>query len=76
VPAGWYVDLYRSSSYPDTPYRTVRTGSGGTFSIDDVDAPEVYVIEARPTRGSDPRGSKTIQLAASEQRSVTVRADP
>ena len=28
VPAGWYVDLYRSSGYPDDPYRTVRTSRG------------------------------------------------
>ena len=75
VPAGWYVDLYRSSSYPDNPYRTVRTGAGGTFSFPDVDAPEVYVVEVRPTRGSQPVGSRTIQVAASEQKVVTVRAD-
>jgi type II secretory pathway pseudopilin PulG len=76
VPAGWYVDLYRSSSYPDDPYRTVRTSAGGTFTFEDVDAPEVYVIEVRPTRGSAPLGSRTVQIAASEQRTITVKADP
>lgn len=75
VPAGWYVDLYRSSTYPDTPVRTVRTTATGTFRFDDVDAPEVYVVEARPTRGSAPLGSRTVQLAASEQRDITLRAD-
>ena len=75
VPAGWYVDLYRSSTYPAAPYRTVRTGTGGTFSFPDVDAPEVYVIEVRPTRGSQPEGSRTIQVAASEQKTTTVRVD-
>jgi hypothetical protein len=75
VPAGWYIDLYRSSSYPDEPYRTVRTSAGGTFTFDDVDAPEVYVVEVRPTRGSAPLGSRTVQLAASEQRTITVKAD-
>jgi type II secretory pathway pseudopilin PulG len=75
VPAGWYVDLYRSSGYPDDPYRTVRTSAGGSFTFDDVDAPEVYVIEVRPTRGSAPQGSRTVQLAASEQRTITVKAD-
>lgn len=76
VPAGWYVDLYRSSSYPETPYRTVRTTSGGAFAFPDIDAPEVYVVEARPTRGSAPLGSRTLQIAASEQRTITLRADP
>jgi len=75
VPAGWYVDLYRSSGYPDESYRTVRTDSSGRFTFDDIDAPEVYVIEVRATRGSAPRGSRTIQLKASEQRSITLRAD-
>lgn len=75
VPAGWYVDLYRSSTYPENPYRTVRTSANGTFLFEDVDAPEVYVVEARPTRGSAPLGSRTVQLAASEQRDITVRAD-
>ncbi|GAA4711878.1 carboxypeptidase regulatory-like domain-containing protein [Nocardioides conyzicola] len=76
VPAGWYVDIYRSSSYPDDPYRTVRTNAQGKFAFDDIDAPEVYVIEVRPTRGSAPLGSRTVQLAASEQRIITVKADP
>jgi hypothetical protein len=76
VPAGWYVDIYRSSSYPDDPYRTVRTSANGTFAFEDIDAPEVYVIEVRPTRGSAPQGSRTVQIAASEQRTITVKADP
>jgi hypothetical protein len=76
VPAGWYVDLYRSSGYPDDPYRTVRTNADGKVTFDDVDAPEVYVIEVRSTRGGAPLGSGTIQLAASEQRSITVKARP
>ncbi|MET0524662.1 MAG: carboxypeptidase regulatory-like domain-containing protein [Nocardioides sp.] len=75
VPAGWYVDLYRSSSYPDDPYRTVRTSATGTFAFDDIDAPEVYVIEIRSSRGSAPQGSRTVQLAASEQRTITMKAD-
>jgi 5-hydroxyisourate hydrolase-like protein (transthyretin family) len=75
VPAGWYVDLYRSSDYPEDPYRTVRTNASGHFEFDDVDAPEVYVIEVRPTRGSAPQGSRTVQLGASEQRTVTLRAE-
>jgi 5-hydroxyisourate hydrolase-like protein (transthyretin family) len=76
VPAGWYVDLYRSSDYPDDVYRTVRTDADGEFTFNDVDAPEVYVIEVRPTRGSAPLGSRTIQIAASEQRTITVKANP
>lgn len=75
VPAGWYVDLYRSSAYPTLPYRTVRTGAGGTFSFANVDAPEVYIVEVRPTRGSEPAGSRTVQVAASEQKVVVVKAD-
>lgn len=77
VPAGWYVDLYRSSTYPEDPYRSVRTNARGEFEFLDVDAPEVYVIEARPTRGSAPLGSRTIQVEASDQRSlIIVKADP
>ncbi|GAA1762223.1 hypothetical protein GCM10009795_005870 [Nocardioides hankookensis] len=75
VPAGWYVDIYRSPDYPDDPYRTVRTNAAGHFEFDDVDAPEVYVIEVRPTRGSAPQGSRTVQLAASEQRTINLRAE-
>ncbi|KQW45985.1 hypothetical protein ASC77_18950 [Nocardioides sp. Root1257] len=75
VPAGWYVDIYRSSDYPDDPYRTVRTNASGHFDFEDVDAPEVYVIEVRPTRGSAPQGSRTVQLGASEQRTITLRAE-
>ncbi|MDF1603297.1 carboxypeptidase regulatory-like domain-containing protein [Nocardioides sp. YIM 152315] len=76
VPAGWYVDLFRASTYPEDPYRTVRTAADGTFSFPDVDAPEVYIVEVRPTRGSSPSGSRTVQLAASDQRTITVRAEP
>jgi hypothetical protein len=75
VPAGWYVDLYRSSAYPELPYRTVRTGPGGTFAFPDVDAPEVYIVEARPTRGALPQGSRTVQIAASEPKVIVVRVD-
>ncbi len=76
VLAGWYVDLYRSSDYPDDPYRSVRTNADGKFEFLDVDAPEVYVIEVRPTRGSAPMGSRTVPIGASEHPSIIVKADP
>ncbi len=76
VPAGWFVELYRASTYPTDVYRVVQTGAEGKFRFDDIDAPEVYVVQVRATRGGAPRGSKTVQLSASQQLSITVTADP
>jgi hypothetical protein len=66
VDAGWVVELYRSSDYPSDVYRTTTTRTGGTFSFDDVDAPDTYVVQVRPTKGSSPTGSTTLQLDASQ----------
>jgi hypothetical protein len=67
VPAGWIVELYRVSSYPTTVYRSTTTRAGGLFEFGNLDAPETYVVQARPTRGSAPAGSSTLQLNASQR---------
>ncbi len=67
VGAGWTVELFRASSYPGTVYRSTTTVEGGAYSFGDLDAPETYIIQARPTRGSTPAGSLTVQLLPSYQ---------
>jgi hypothetical protein len=67
VGPGWVVELYRVGGYPSTVYRTTTTRTGGTFDFSNVDAPETYVVQVRPTRGSAPAGSSTLQLRASQR---------
>lgn len=76
VGSGWVVELYRSSEYPTEVYRRVVTDAEGAFDFGPVDAPEVYVAQARRTRGSAPAGSRTFRLRTSEQRTaLTVTVD-
>jgi 5-hydroxyisourate hydrolase-like protein (transthyretin family) len=50
---GWIVDLYQSGQYPDgEPYRTTTIlDDAGHFRIDDVDAPQTYLIAVRRASG-------------------------
>lgn len=66
VGPGWVVELYRASSYPSQVYRRTTTRAGGVFDFASLDAPETYVVQVRPTAGSAPAGSSTLQLDASE----------
>ncbi len=75
VGAGWFVEIYRSSGYPGTLYRTTKTDASGSFTFDDVDAPEAYVIQVRRTEGSSPAGSVSVQVGRSKSVHVTVKAD-
>ncbi|MEO9325447.1 carboxypeptidase regulatory-like domain-containing protein [Nocardioides sp. C4-1] len=65
---GWVVQLSRSSEYPRSVYREVTTGADGTFTFDDVDAPQSYVVTARRTAGGAIRASKTVTV----RRSTTI----
>jgi hypothetical protein len=67
VSPGWIVELYRVSSYPTTVYRSTTTRAGGVFDFGNLDAPETYVVQVKPTRGSAPAGSTTLQLNASQR---------
>ncbi|HST48343.1 carboxypeptidase regulatory-like domain-containing protein [Jatrophihabitans sp.] len=64
---GWVVQLYLASQYPTVIARTVTTDSSGRYVLPDVDAPQSYVIEARPTASGAAQGSVTRQINASEQ---------
>jgi Carboxypeptidase regulatory-like domain len=64
---GWQVVLYLASQYPTVVARTVLTNATGHYLLSDVDAPESYVIEARPTASAAPLGSVTVQIDASQQ---------
>ncbi|WP_139983175.1 carboxypeptidase regulatory-like domain-containing protein [Nocardioides litoris] len=67
---GWVVQLYRSSEYPGTPYRTTTTKAGGVFSFTDVDAPQSYVAVVRRTAGGAARASTTFTVDRSQTKSV------
>jgi hypothetical protein len=62
---GTEVDLYLTTQYPATVYRSTTTGPDGSYSFSGVDAPQAYVVEARNTT-TGPLGSGTIVLAASQ----------
>lgn len=77
VGSGWVVEIYRSSQYPDAPYRaSVRTANDGSYSFEDIDAPEAYIIQVRRTRGSAASGSTTVQVDPSESAVANVRVRP
>lgn len=69
---GWVVQLYLASQYPTVITRTVTTDSAGRYVLADVDAPQSYVIEARPTASAAAQGSVTRQINASEQLTVDI----
>jgi len=72
VGPGYQVYLYRSADYPSVVYKQTVTGAGGTFSFTNLDAPETYVVEVRPTAASAPTGSTALQLVASQDLSTVV----
>ena len=69
---GWVVQLYLASQYPTVVTRTVTTDSSGRYVFSDVDAPQSYVIEVRPTASAAPQGSVTREIDASEQLTVDI----
>lgn len=72
IRAGWEVRLYLATQYPTVVTRTTTTGSDGSYKFSDVDAPQSYVIEVRPTPASAPQASVTKQLNASQQLIVNI----
>ncbi len=69
---GWQVHLYLASPYPTVIARTATTDGAGRYVLPDVDAPQSYVIEARPTASAAPQGSVTHEIDASEQLTVDI----
>ena len=69
---GWQVVLYLASQYPTVTARTVITDATGHYLLSDVDAPESYVIEARPAASAAPLGSVTVQIDASQQLTANI----
>ncbi|UMG91034.1 carboxypeptidase-like regulatory domain-containing protein [Nocardioides sp. TF02-7] len=76
VAEDYLVELFRASDYPSVVYRTTRTDDRGSYTFDDVDAPEVYVVQVRRTQGSAPIGSANVTVSASEQAGRDVRVSP
>jgi len=72
VRPGWQVQLYLASQYPTVIARSVTTDSSGHYVLADVDAPQSYVIEARPTASSAAQGSVTREINASQQLTVDI----
>jgi type II secretory pathway pseudopilin PulG len=72
VRPGWQVQLYLAAQYPTVIARTVTTDSAGRYVLPDVDAPQSYVIEARPTASAAAQGSVTREIDASQQLSVDI----
>ncbi len=71
----YYVAVYRSSDYPALSYREGYTTGAGTLEIDDVDAPEVYVVQVSRGPLTEPLGSAQVTVKASETSPVKVRID-
>ncbi|MDQ1720765.1 MAG: hypothetical protein QOI26_499 [Pseudonocardiales bacterium] len=69
---GWQVQLYLASQYPTVITRSVTTDSAGRYVLSDVDAPQSYVIEARPTASAAAQGSVTREINASQQLIVDI----
>jgi hypothetical protein len=72
VRPGWQVQLYLASQYPTVIARSVTTDSAGRYVLADVDAPQSYVIEARPTASTASQGSVTREINASQQLTVDI----
>ncbi len=63
--AGYLVDLYVSTSYPNTVTATATTGADGTYTFTGVDAPQAYVLSVR-SPSSGPLATGTIALQPSQ----------
>ncbi|HET8718654.1 MAG TPA: carboxypeptidase-like regulatory domain-containing protein [Nocardioidaceae bacterium] len=73
--AGWTVQLYRADQFPQVVAATVKTDAKGAFTFDGIEAPQAYVLVARPTPNSPAAGSVTSQVEASEQQQVRIEVD-
>lgn len=60
------VLVYRADDYPDGVTASTITGTGGTFSIDGLDAPESYIVEFRVPAGGSAVASRTVELRPGE----------
>ena len=63
--AGYLVDLYVSTSYPNTVTATATTAADGTYTFTGVDAPQAYVLSVR-SPSSGPLATGTIALQPSQ----------
>jgi 5-hydroxyisourate hydrolase-like protein (transthyretin family) len=72
---GWTVILYKATDYPTVQKAVTTTAApDGSFSFPDIDAGN-YIVEVRPTPGSVPVASQTATVLASDDVSITIRAD-
>ena len=72
VGAGYVVQLYRATDYPNVVYATTHTNLSGTYTFFDLDAPEAFVIQVRRTRGGVPLGTATVQIEPSADKTQNV----
>ncbi|HTZ43949.1 MAG TPA: carboxypeptidase-like regulatory domain-containing protein [Jatrophihabitans sp.] len=70
--SGWVVNLYLAGQYPTVVARTVTTDRSGRYVLTDVDAPQSYVLEARPSPSAAPQGSVTEQIDPSQQLTANI----
>ncbi|MCU1595533.1 MAG: hypothetical protein JWO12_2925 [Frankiales bacterium] len=69
--AGATVRLYLASGYPDTVLQTITTGADGVARFTQLDAPARYVVDYSKS-GTGPQASKTLELAESDDLSITL----
>jgi hypothetical protein len=74
--AGWWVYIYRADQYPTVVSYSAQTDATGHFAIPAVDAPENYVIVVQPTSAAAQAAAVTRAVKASENVSLTIKADP
>ncbi len=74
---GWTVILYQATQYPTVVTQTTTSANPtGAFTFTGIDAGN-YIVEVRPTAGSQPVASKTVTVKSSQQvTGVKIVADP
>jgi 5-hydroxyisourate hydrolase-like protein (transthyretin family) len=73
---GWWVYVYRADQYPTVVSYSAQTDASGNFEIPAVDAPQNYVIVVQPTAASAQAYAVTQPVKASENVTLTIKADP
>lgn len=74
---GQVVSLFLAASYGTAadPVAQVRTSASGTYVIEDVEAPENYIVEVRSPGGTVIGASAPFTLDASEDRTVDIAVE-
>ena len=68
--SGAEVRLYIANQYPTVRLNSVITGADGTFTFNNLDAPQSYIVEYAYPPGSP--GQKTVQVTTEASQGVTL----